>query len=71
MAKCDCNKCKHAEISTGAYTNTCYIECGLERKAVESMTMDQLNDAIDHPEKYNFCKYAKGTPVNVGVTFDD
>ena len=71
MKKHDCNNCKHAEISVGAYTNTIYIECKLEREAAEKMTLEELMFVFNHPKKYNFCKFSKGKPTNIGVTFDD
>lgn len=66
----NCEHCKHAEISKGAYTGTCYIECGLKREQAENLTEKELLYLIKHPEEQP-CNYEKGKPIYCGITFDD
>lgn len=66
-----CYTCANANIYTGAYTHTCYIECG-NKPDVKKMSDEELLDRIQNPQKYeNECVYKKGKPQDCGITFDD
>lgn len=68
MSKCE--TCKNAELLIGAYTGTCYLECKLQQAFAETATLEELKEAILHPEIVR-CEYLNGSPSNGGVTFDD
>lgn len=68
MSKCE--SCRNAILYTGAYTNTCYLECRLEQEDAEKMTLEELKYALKHPE-IKRCEYVEGKPQDGGVTFDD
>ena len=70
--KKDCNSCANAKLFKGAYTGTCYIECG-NVPDVSKMSKEELRDRALNPQKYKEkeCIYKKGKPKDCGVTFDD
>lgn len=70
--KKNCNTCENAKLYKGAYTGTCYIECG-NVPDVSEMSKEELRDRALNPQKYKEkeCVYKKGKPKDCEVTFDD
>lgn len=67
----ECNSCANAKLYKGAYTGTCYIECG-NIPDVKEMSKEELLDRIKNPQNYKIeCTYKKGNPKDCGITFDD
>ncbi len=56
-----CEGCKHAVVTTNPISRETYMECSLQRKSADDMTLEELKYMIAHPEEKP-CKYAKGKP---------